>query len=211
MRDCRTVHEYTPRNRSLSTSFDDVNEVDRYLTILLASWPLQPIICAVCLCNGGMIQPRIETLCVKIREYRKEMYRNENKRIFHRTYFCDWIWFSNRIEEKIKIDSGLRMYKVYKYFQFRLMRPNKFPSLTGYFPDRGHLSVTRRNEFKQRADWPTCRVMNRARFSLSRENKTCVYKRGIEKNGKRDPQSINVVPHDRADEHDWQNTRVNGQ
>lgn len=94
------------------------------------------------------------------------------------------------------------MYKVYKYFQFRLMRPNKFLSLTGYLPDRGHLSVTRRNEFKQRAEWPTCRVMNRARFSLSRENKTCVYKRGIEKNGKRDPQSINVVPHDRADEHD---------
>lgn len=27
---------------------------------------------------------------------------------------------------------------------------------------------------------------------------------------KGDPQSINVVPHDRADEHDWQNTRVDG-
>lgn len=103
------------------------------------------------------------------------------------------------------------MYKVCKYFQFRLMHPNKFSSLTGNPPDRGHSLVTRRNEFKQRVDWPTCRVMNRAGFSLSCENKTCVYKRGIEKNGKRGPQSINVVPHDRADEHDWQNTQVHGQ
>ena len=38
MRDYRTAHRVCPtlRDRSLSTSLDDVNEVDRYLAIL---WP----------------------------------------------------------------------------------------------------------------------------------------------------------------------------
>lgn len=108
MRDCRTVHEYTPRNRSLSTSFDDVNELDRYLTILLASWPLQPIICAVRLCNGETIiisQPRIKTLCVTIRGYGK--YRDENKRIF-RTKSSDEIGYDFApVEERVKIHSDV--------------------------------------------------------------------------------------------------------
>lgn len=69
-----------------------------------------------------IIQPRTKTLCVTIREYRK--YRDENERIFRTKFLAIGYDFASSVKERVKIHSN-------KYFQFRLILPNKFSSLAG--------------------------------------------------------------------------------